>query len=141
MGGPTEVHQVSRQEDERRVERVLPQPHDHLAGDLSLHTLARVANFSPYHFHRGFRAIVGEPVGTFVRRLRVLTAAHHLAEDRARPITANARACGVLRVPGLPPAPRSVDRRLRASHAEKFIRDACGPIRACDRRTVHPPIP
>lgn len=78
----------------RRVERVLAYIHDHLAGDLSLHTLAQVANFSPYHFHRVFRAMVGEPVGTFVRRLRVLTAAQHLAADRTRPITTIALECG-----------------------------------------------
>lgn len=94
MDGATEVQQVSRQEYERRVERVLAYIREHLDGDLSLHTLPRVANFSPYHFHRVFRAMVGEPVGTFVRRLRVLTAAQRLAEDRGRPITTIARECG-----------------------------------------------
>lgn len=86
--------EVSRREYERRIERVLAYIREHLDGDLSLHTLARVANFSPYHFHRVFRAMVGEPVGTLVRRLRVLTAAHKLAQDQGRPITTIARECG-----------------------------------------------
>ncbi len=86
--------EVARREYERRIGRVLAYIREHLDGDLSLRTLARVANFSPYHFHRVFRAMVGEPVGTFVRRLRVLTAAHKLAQDQGRPITAIARECG-----------------------------------------------
>lgn len=86
--------EVSRREYERRIGRVLDYIRDHLDEDLSLRTLARVANFSPYHFHRVFRAMVGEPVGTFVRRLRILTAAHHLAADGTRPITSIARECG-----------------------------------------------
>lgn len=86
--------EVSQREYERRIGRVLDYIRDHLDEDLSLSTLAGVANFSPYHFHRVFRAMVGEPVGTFVRRLRILTAAQKLSGDRARPITAIARECG-----------------------------------------------
>jgi AraC family transcriptional regulator len=86
--------EVSRQEYVARINRVLAYIRGHLDGDLSLRTLARVANFSPYHFHRVFRVMVGEPVGTFVRRLRVLTAAQKLAGDPARPITIIARECG-----------------------------------------------
>ncbi len=91
---PVDPRETSRREYERRIHRVLEYIRDHLDDDLSLRTLARVANFSPYHFHRVFRAMVGEPVGTFIRRLRILTSAHKLAREPARPITAIARECG-----------------------------------------------
>lgn len=46
-----------------------------LAGDLSVEALARRCGFSPYHFHREFRARVGEPPKRYVRRLRLERAA------------------------------------------------------------------
>jgi AraC family transcriptional regulator len=48
---------------------------EHLDEDLSLDRLARVAHFSPYHFHRIFKALVGEGVNEYVRRLRLESAA------------------------------------------------------------------
>jgi AraC family transcriptional regulator len=47
----------------------------HLAEPLDLHTLAAVAHFSPWHFHRLFRAIVGETLAARVRRCRLEAAA------------------------------------------------------------------
>ncbi len=44
--------------------------------------LARVAGFSPHHFHRIFRAIVGESVMDFVRRLRLERAAYRLKSSQ-----------------------------------------------------------
>jgi AraC family transcriptional regulator len=48
---------------------------EHLDQELPLEKLARVAHFSPYHFHRIFKALVGEPVSEYVRRLRLESAA------------------------------------------------------------------
>ncbi len=48
---------------------------EHLEEDLPLDRLARVAHFSPYHFHRVFKALVGEGVHEYVRRLRLEAAA------------------------------------------------------------------
>src|SRR6267143_1069627 len=45
---------------EKRVNLVIDHVSAHLAEDLSLEGLARVAAFSPFHFHRIFRAITGE---------------------------------------------------------------------------------
>jgi AraC family transcriptional regulator len=42
---------------------------------LPLDRLARLAHFSPYHFHRIFRGLVGEGVNEYVRRLRLEAAA------------------------------------------------------------------
>ncbi len=47
----------------------------HLCDPLDLFVLASVANSSPWHFHRLFRAAMGETIGERVRRRRVETAA------------------------------------------------------------------
>jgi len=51
---------------------------NHLSEDFSLDELARAACFSPFHFHRIFRGMVGEPVKEYVRRLRLERAALRL---------------------------------------------------------------
>ena len=64
-----------RLEYETRVNRVIDHIRGHLAEELSLSTLARVAAFSPFHFHRVFRAITGETLFGFIHRLRIEKAA------------------------------------------------------------------
>ena len=68
-----------------RVLGLLVTIESNLSGDLSLETLSRQAGLSPYHCHRMFRALVGEPVKEYVRRLRLERAAHELTFG-ARPI-------------------------------------------------------
>jgi AraC family transcriptional regulator len=70
---------------QERVLRLLVMIDSDLSADLSLETLARKGGFSPYHFHRIFHAIVGEPVKEYVRRLRLERASHELLFG-ARPI-------------------------------------------------------
>jgi AraC-like DNA-binding protein len=53
-----------------RINRVIDYVQAHWAEDPALSELARVAAFSPYHFHRVFRALVGETLGQFIARLR-----------------------------------------------------------------------
>src|SRR5579871_4268138 len=65
--GPRESTQVYR----RRVDRVIDYIKDHLTERLPIAELARLAHFSPFHFHRIFRSIVGEPLHAFIRRLRL----------------------------------------------------------------------
>jgi AraC family transcriptional regulator len=65
-----------------RMLRVLLHIQTHLDEDLSLDTLAKVAFFSPFHFHRLFRAMVGESASEYVRRLRLERAAHQLSFSR-----------------------------------------------------------
>jgi AraC family transcriptional regulator len=72
----------SRLEYDRRVNRVIDHVRAHLADDLSLEGLARIAAFSPFHFHRVFRAITGETVFAFVQRLRLERAALALIHHR-----------------------------------------------------------
>lgn len=65
-----------------RLLRVLLHIQTHLDEDLSLEKLAKIARFSPFHFHRMFRAMVGESVSEYVRRTRLERAAHQLSFTR-----------------------------------------------------------
>ncbi|MFT3830323.1 MAG: AraC family transcriptional regulator [Opitutaceae bacterium] len=57
-----------------RLNRVLLHIDRHRGGELTLDRLAEVACLSPCHFHRIFRAMVGEPLGQHVQRVRLETA-------------------------------------------------------------------
>lgn len=59
----------------QRINLVLDYIREHLTDDLSLETLAEVARFSPFHFHRIFTALTGETLNDAVGRLRLERAA------------------------------------------------------------------
>lgn len=61
------------------MHRVLAYIDQHLEQPISLNTLADVAHFSPFHFHRLFSAWMGETFGDYLRRRRVEVAAMRLA--------------------------------------------------------------
>lgn len=65
-----------------------------LDGDLSLDEIAGAARFSKFHFHRIFKAAVGETIAEFTRRLRLEMAANRLLSSRHEDITSIALACG-----------------------------------------------
>lgn len=67
---------------QERMLKVLLYIQENLDRELSLAELAGVACFSPYHFHRVFRGMVGEPVAEHVRRLRLDQAAVSLRHSR-----------------------------------------------------------
>ncbi|MCP3980308.1 MAG: AraC family transcriptional regulator [bacterium] len=66
--------------------RVLAHVQRHLDEALSPNDLARVACFSPHHFHRIFRGMLGESVMGHIRRLRLERAAWQLKVGD-RPVT------------------------------------------------------
>ncbi|HEX2623548.1 MAG TPA: helix-turn-helix domain-containing protein, partial [Phototrophicaceae bacterium] len=78
----------------KRINLVIDHIREHLAEDLSLDTLAEVACFSPFHFHRIFTAITGEPVTQFVIRIRLERAAALLMTSPKLPIMDAALSCG-----------------------------------------------
>ncbi|MCX6093649.1 MAG: GyrI-like domain-containing protein [Candidatus Bipolaricaulota bacterium] len=86
--------ELRRREYVGRVNRVMDYIRANLTGDLRLETLARVASFSPFHFHRVFKAVVGETLNGFIRRVRVSTAAMRLLSNPALSITDVAVGCG-----------------------------------------------
>ena len=73
---------AARLEYDKRVNRVIDHIRERLAEPLTLADLARVAAFSPFHFHRVFRAITGETLFGFIQRLRVERAAAALLGQR-----------------------------------------------------------
>src|SRR5712664_4832983 len=71
---------------EARMHRVLEHIDRQLDQQLELDTLARVANFSPFHFHRLFTAWFGETLGDYVRRRRLEVAALRLVAQPRLPV-------------------------------------------------------
>jgi AraC family transcriptional regulator len=67
-----------RAEYDKRMHRVLAYIDMHLDQALDLATLADVANFSPFHFHRLFNAWMGDTLGDYLRRRRVEVGAQRL---------------------------------------------------------------
>jgi AraC family transcriptional regulator len=68
------------------MNRVLDYIDRHLDQPLELDTLADVAHFSRYHFHRVFAAWVGETFGDYLRRRRMEAAAWRLAAHPEVPV-------------------------------------------------------
>ncbi len=72
------------QDYHERLNRVLTFIDRHRGEELTLDRLAGVACLSPCHFHRIFRAMVGEPLGQHVQRVRLETAVVQLqTSDRS----------------------------------------------------------
>lgn len=69
---------ATEQDYHERIVRTLVYLQGHLDEELSLERAASVAAFSSFHFHRIFRALVGESLREHVRRLRLERAAQHL---------------------------------------------------------------
>jgi AraC family transcriptional regulator len=76
------------------INRVIDYIRRNLGQDLPLNQLAKIAHFSPYHFHRLFSALVGENVGSFIQRLRLENAASCLRLNHDKTITDIAHDCG-----------------------------------------------
>ncbi len=77
---------VTLQDYKRRMLRVLVHIQQHLDAPLALEELAGLACFSPCHFHRVFKGMVGESVKEHIRRLRLERAASNLKLSAA-PVT------------------------------------------------------
>lgn len=83
-----------RDEYRARFNRVIDHVQSNLAEPLDLSQLARIACFSPCHFHRLFRSWVGETLHQFVQRLRLERAAHQLQYNPRKNILEIALDCG-----------------------------------------------
>jgi len=77
-----------------RINRVLDYIENHLVEALTLEELAEVSCFSQFHFHRIFRAFVGEAVGQYISRLRLEKAATLLDSIPEKSVTTIALECG-----------------------------------------------
>lgn len=77
-----------------RVNRAIDYVVTNLTGDLSLEAVARAACFSPFHFHRVFKALIGETLAQFVRRQRLERALQVMSARPDRSLTDVALDCG-----------------------------------------------
>jgi len=77
-----------------RINRVMDYVNQNLCADLSLKTLADMAHFSPFHFHRIFKNTTGETLNQYVNRVRIERAMDLLRSDSQIRIIDAAFACG-----------------------------------------------
>ena len=70
----------------KRIAAVVAHIHDHLDDRLDMERLAAVASFSPFHWHRIYRAMTGETAAHTVRRLRLQRAAEELMRNGSEEI-------------------------------------------------------
>lgn len=90
--------QLSKQEYTTRINRVMDYIRLNLDKSFDLATLASVASFSPYHFHRIFTAMVGETPNNFVSRIKLEKAAQLLHNNPKASVSEVALACGFVNV-------------------------------------------
>lgn len=83
----------------QRINTVISYVRDNMDGDLSVDKLARVAGFSPFHFHRIFKSITGETLNELVTRLRLERVVMLLRSTPKLSITEAAFECGFKSVP------------------------------------------
>ena len=88
---PINLHK--HQEYTQRINPVLVYIRNNIEKPLKLEQLAQIACLSPYHFHRIFHAVLGEPLHQYVTRVRMENAAIHL-EFTKEPIMSIAAAHG-----------------------------------------------
>jgi len=77
-----------------RVNRAIDFILQNLDESLKLEVVARAACFSPFHFHRIFRLLVGESLNDFVKRVRLERALTQMSRKRRASLTDIAFACG-----------------------------------------------
>jgi len=63
------------EEYRKQITIIIEYINNHLDEAVDLTKLAEISHFSPYHFHRITRAFMGEPIGAYIIRVRLETAA------------------------------------------------------------------
>ena len=81
------IQDRSRIEYRARVNKVMDYIDQHLDESLDLKSIAEVASFSPFHFHRIFTFMIGESPIDYIQRIRVERAAWQLREENPRSVT------------------------------------------------------
>ncbi|MDD4362142.1 MAG: AraC family transcriptional regulator, partial [Bacteroidales bacterium] len=92
------VQEISKKEYTARINRVMDYIGQHLDENIDLSTMAEIAAFSPYHFHRIFSYLVNETPNNFVSRLRLEKAAQFLQNSPDSSISDIAFRCGFVNV-------------------------------------------
>lgn len=74
------------QEYTRRIDKVVNYILSHMNEELNLAVLARIANYSPFHFQRLFKELIGESPKQFIIRMRLENAAFLIITHRHKSI-------------------------------------------------------
>lgn len=77
-----------------RVNRAIDHVLQNLDQPLLLEEVAKAACFSPFHFHRVFKILMGETLNQFVKRVRLERALRMISHQPERPLSDIAPACG-----------------------------------------------
>jgi len=72
------THEVTHREYFKAINRAVDFINEHLNEPVNLYDLADVAHISGFHFHRIFKAMLGESPGEYIQRLRLEKAAFKL---------------------------------------------------------------
>lgn len=83
-----------RKEYLSRINRVQDYIDKNISSKFSLEELSAVANFSKFHFHRIFAAIIGETLNSYILRVRLEKAASLLIHNINTPVTDILLDCG-----------------------------------------------
>ncbi len=78
----------------RRIDEVINFILKNLTQELSLEKLAGIASYSPFHFQKLFKEVVGETPKQYIVRTRLETAAHFLIMHRFKSVSEVAFDCG-----------------------------------------------
>jgi AraC family transcriptional regulator len=70
-----------------QINKVVEYIEEHIHDPIPLEKLAQVSTYSPFHFQRLFKGIIGETPAGYVKRLRLENAAHLLIYEPQLPIT------------------------------------------------------
>ncbi len=79
--------EVSSADYRSRMNRAIDHIFAHLDRALPLEELAEAAHFSPYHFHRIFKAATGETLHQFTKRVRLERALHLMSHQPQHSLT------------------------------------------------------
>jgi AraC family transcriptional regulator len=75
---------LTSEEHIKRIRKVLNFIEENLDNELSLENLAEIGNYSPFHFHRIFRGIIGETLQEYITRNRMEKSAMLLSHQKQK---------------------------------------------------------
>jgi len=79
---------------DKQIDRIINYILSNLRGDLSLDKLAALANYSPFHFQKVFKQVVGKTPKQFIMLTKLRSAIGFLIVDNPKPVSEIAFDCG-----------------------------------------------
>lgn len=82
------MNQINPPENIKRIEKALNYIESRLKESISLESMAESCCLSPYHFHKLFKMLTGEPPGSYIRKRRLFQAALKIRSENYKVIDA-----------------------------------------------------